>query len=73
MNTDLEREEQMGKLYCDNYMGDFRYHLYVYCMRKGIVTALQCTECEYRKISDARVDAKKEFIIKENKNGKSDV
>lgn len=66
-------EIRMSKLYCDNYMGDSEYHLYVHCMRKGIVTALQCTECESRRISDARVNAKKEFIIKEKNNGKSDV
>lgn len=61
----------MSKIYCDNYMGDSGYHLHVHCMRKGIVTALQCMQCEYRKISDARVDAKKEFILrKENKNEK---
>lgn len=62
-------EIRMNKIYCDNYMGDSGYHLYVHCMRKGIVTALQCTECEYRQISDARVNAKKEFNLrKENKN-----
>lgn len=66
-------EIRMSKIYCDNYMGDSGYHLHVHCMRKGIVTALQCTQCEYRKISDARVDAKKEFIIKEKNNGKSDM
>lgn len=53
----------MGKLYCDNFMRDFGYHLYVGCMRRGIVTALQCTQCEYRKMSDARMNAKKEIII----------
>lgn len=54
----------MGKLYCDNYMGDSEYHLYVHCMRKGIVTALQCTQCEYRKMSDARMNVKKNIIIR---------
>ena len=54
----------MGKLYCDNYMGDSGYHLYVHCMRKGIVTALQCTQCEYRKMSDARMNVKKNIIIR---------
>ncbi len=54
-------------MYCDNYMGDSGYHLYVHCMRKGIVTALQCTQCEYREISDVRVDAKKEFILRKEK------
>lgn len=53
----------MGKLYCDKFMRDSGDHLYVSCMRRGIVTALQCTQCEYRKMSDARMNAKKEIII----------
>ena len=55
----------MSKIYCDNYMGDSGFHLYVHCMRKGIVTASQCMQCEYRKISDARINAKKEFDLRE--------
>ena len=54
----------MNKLYCNYYSGDSANHLYVSCMINGVVTSLQCMECECRTISDARVD-----ILNQRKQG----
>lgn len=52
---------------CNNYLGDSGYHLYIHCMKKGIVTALQCMECEDRKMSEVRSNTKKDFELRRKK------
>lgn len=52
---------------CNNYMGDSGYHLYIHCMKKGIVTALECNLCKCRNMSDARVNTKKDFELRRKK------
>ncbi len=42
-------------LYCDNYIGDSNNHLYISCIKKGIVTALMCMICESRHNSNVRI------------------
>lgn len=43
--------------YCNNCIGDHESHLYIFCLKYGVRTALQCTKCAERKKSEARENA----------------
>lgn len=43
--------------YCNNYVGEHESHLYIFCLKYGVRTALQCTECDERKKPEARKNA----------------
>jgi len=35
--------------YCDGFICDMDYHLHIFCLFKGIVTAKQCMDCRKEK------------------------
>lgn len=51
MNDDLTKKlndniQYMKKNYCTNYAGCQNRGLNIFCLNKGIVTAIQCTMCD---------------------------